>query len=237
MEKQRNVFGGLLLIAIAVLLIMNHLGYLNPHIHFTPALIALLFVCVFARGFGLIFFPLALVWMIFGDALGLPHISEWLLLFSALLLTAGFSAIFPRFGKRKFKVEKWEAYENCDQQGEHQTIVDDTMNQKLFFTNRFGAVAKHISSPDFRGGEFTNQFGESKIYFDDVKVQQAAVDIYINNSFGSMQLFLPKEWRVERYVKTFAASINEDNHLPNMDMPLIRLHGDVNFGELSIFYV
>lgn len=237
MEKQRNVFGGLLLIAIAVLLIMNHMGYLNPHIHFTPALIALLFVCVFARGFGVIFFPLALVWMIFGDALGLPHISEWLLLFSALLLTAGFSAIFPKFGKRKSCSTHWEAYEDYDQQGEHQTIIDDTMNQRIFFTNRFGAAAKHISSPDFRGGEFTNQFGESKIYFDDIKVQQATVDIYVNNSFGSMQLFLPKEWRVERYVKTFAASINEDNHLPNMDMPLIRIHGDVNFGELTIYYV
>ena len=74
MKKERNVFGGLLLIAIAVLLIMNHMGYLNPEINFTPALIAALFISVLSRGFGLIFFPLALVWMVFGNVLGLPEV-------------------------------------------------------------------------------------------------------------------------------------------------------------------
>ena len=237
MKKERNVFGGLLLIAIAVLLIMNHMGYLNPEINFTPALIAALFISVLSRGFGLIFFPLALVWMVFGNVLGLPEVSEWLLLFSALLLTAGFSAIFPRFGKRNSCSSHWEAYEDGSQKGEHQTIVDDNKNNRLFFTNRFGATEKHVSTPSFQGGDLTNEFGEAKIFFDDVTITVEPIDIDVHVAFGSMQLFVPKEWRVERYVKTFAASINENNHLPNQDSPLVRLHGEVNFGELTITYI
>ena len=237
MEKKRNVFGGLLLIAIAVLLIMNHMGYLNPEIHFTPALIAVLFICIFSRGFGLIFFPLALFWMIFGNAIGLPNISEWLLLFSALLLTAGFSAIFPRFGKRSSCSTHWEAYEDGNQKGEHQTIVDDSVNNRLHFTNRFGAAEKHVSTSSLQGGVLTNEFGECKIYFDDVTITVEPIDIDVHVAFGSMQLFVPRDWRVERYVKTFAASINENNHLPNQDSPLVRLHGEVNFGELTITYI
>ncbi len=85
---------------------------------------------------GGIFFPLAVLYIIFDDEIeeliGFPEISVWVALLVAFLLMMGFSMIFSNWKKEERWDERWDDYEDENKQGEHQTIIDWNDNGRVF---------------------------------------------------------------------------------------------------------
>ena len=62
-------------------------------------------------------------------------------------------------------------------------------------------------------------------------------DINVENNFGSMVLFIPKTWNVEFHTKASFAGVREQGMSEAQDTPILRIYGEVSFGDLLIVYI
>lgn len=234
---------GVLLISIAIFLILNQVGLITSHINAWSIVLGGFFIGILIRGianrsFPGIFFPLAFLWIIFDEALGFNNISSWTVILIAVLLSIGFSYLFPqKYHGYKHKDKKWEKYENGDKIGEYQGVVEESIENSVYCSNSFGAATKYINSDNLECAKLECSFGEMKVYFDNAVIQNRSVELCVYVSFGSVELYVPREWNVMQSANVFAGSINEKNHNCSDGVPCVQLTGDVSFGAVTIIYV
>ena len=241
MNKTSRVFWGVGFITAAVFLVLSQLNLITAQISIWNVLIGLLCAAMFVssiakHSFGGIFFAIGLAWLTFGEMLGLPEIGLWTMVIIVLFLTIGFNFIFPHKHTGNHN-NGWEDYDKEDRIGEHQKVKDVEEDGYVECSNTFGALAKYVNSADFKGGRFSNSFGELKIYLDQAHIISGPVEISITNSFGSVELYIPKEWRIVQDINVFAGDVKEKNRNMGIDQNRVNLIGSVSFGEISITYV
>lgn len=241
--KNRNIFMGVLLIAIAIFLILNQVGLITSGINAWSIVLGGFFIGILIRGitersFPGIFFSLAFLWIIFDEALGFNNISGWTVILIAILLSIGFSYLFPqKHYRHKQKENKWEDYEKGDKVGEYQRVVEESTENSVYCSNSFGATTKYINSNNLEYATLECSFGEMKVYFDNAVIQNKSVEICVHVSFGSVELYIPREWNVVQSANVFAGSVNEKNRNCSDGVPRVQLVGDVSFGAVTIIYV
>lgn len=241
MNKISRAFWGVGFITAAVFLVLSQLGLITEEISAWNVMVGLLCVVMFVtsivkRSFGGIFFSLGLAWLTFGEIIGLPDVNFFTMILIVVLLSVGFGFIFP---KKHFRHndKEWQAYEREDQVGERQQVKDVEENGYVRCSNSFGALAKYVNTADFKGGRFNNSFGELKVYLDQANLVNGPVEVYVEDSFGKISLFIPKEWKVVQDISVFAGSVDERNRNLGSSDKILNLVGSVNFGEIEITYV
>lgn len=244
MKTTQRIFWGLVLIGAALFLILSQMGLITATVGIGTIIMGIICLSILVSGianrsFGGIFFSLGLGWLIFGEMLGLPEVSWTTVLLIVILLSVGFHILFPNKSHRQHKHngDKWGAYENEEEVGECQRVSDEENEGYVYSSNQFGATAKYINAQDFKGAELKNSFGEMKVYFDQAVIISSPVTLHVQNSFGEMQLFIPREWNVQHAVNLFAADMKENNKPVGTDGPIVRIEGNVSFGEITVTYV
>lgn len=248
MNRNKNsIFWGLMLIAIACYLILSQLHIVPLVMSVSKIVLGAFFFgtlinSISSRSFGGFFFSLAFLWIIFDSLFKFPIISTKIILIIALLLTIGFSIIFPknhRIGNNftEKKHMEWDDYDDPDKVGKHQTVYNEDTNEYFYSRNNFGASAKYINTADFKKANLECSFGELKVYFDSAKIVGDSAEIHVKQSFGCTQLFIPKEWTVIQKASVFAAAIEERNNNKSTGSPVVYLTGEVSFGSIIITYV
>lgn len=248
MNRNKNsIFWGLMLIAIACYLILSQLHIVTLAISITKLILGVIFVgtainSIIEKSFGGLFFSLAFLWIIFDSVFKLPTVSTPVVLMIALLLTIGFSMLFPKkhynhnYSNENKHIE-WDDYEDPDKTGKYQTVFNDDTNESFCGSNRFGASAKYINTGNFKKANLDCSFGELKVYFDSAKIISDSAEICVRQSFGSTQLFIPKEWQIVQKVSVFAGAVEERNHNKSNGSPVVYLTGEVKCGSVIITYV
>ena len=240
MNKNKNsLFWGLMLIAIACYLILCQLHIVTLAISITKIILGMIFVgtlinSISTKNFTGFFFSLAFLWIIFDSLLGLPAVSTKVILLIALLFSIGFSMIFPKNHHIEKKHVDWD---DPNKTGKHQTFFNEDTNETFYCCNRFGASAKYINTGNFQKATLESSFGELKVYFDSAKITAESAEICVNQSFGSTQLFIPKEWTIVSKASVFAGAIEERNKNCSIGTPVVYLTGEVKFGSVIITYV
>ena len=242
MNNRREVFWGVMFIAIATFILLNQLGLVEIVIGTGNIVLAIVFLATLIKSITMLSFPgifisLAFLWLIFDEYIHVPHISEIIVIFVAILFALGFSMIFPN-AKRRFDCNgKWGDYEDVNKEGHYQKAVHEENESRAFCSNRFGASAKYINSRKLRSARIENSFGEFKIYFDNAMMEGNSVEVSVSVSFGALELYIPKEWAAYNKVNAFAATVKESNHGNPDGIHSVILVGSVNFGEISVIYV
>lgn len=245
MNNRRDVFWGVMFIAIAAFILLNQLGLVEVVIGTGNVVLAIVFCATLIKSLTMpsfpgIFISLAFLWIIFDGYIGAPHISEFVVIFVAILFAIGFSMIFPDIKRRNYFTgsgESWSDYEDVNRQGRHQKVVHDENDGRVFCSNRFGASAKYVDSRNLKSARIENSFGELKVNFDNAVMDGNSVEISVNVSFGALELYIPKEWAAFNRVNALAATVkeaNRGNHDGNHSVVLV---GSVSFGEISVIYV
>ena len=225
MNRNRNsIFWGLMLIAVACYLILCQLHIVTLAVSITKLILGVIFVgtainSIIERSFAGFFFSLAFLWIIFDNILGLPHISTKIVIIVALLLTIGFSMLFPKKNfnykySNQNKHAEWDDYDDPDKVGRHQTVFNEDTHDTFYGST-----------------------GELKVYFDSAKIISESAEIHVRQSFGFTQLFIPKEWQIIPKASVFAGAIEERNRNKSTGSPVVYLTGEVKFGSVIITYV
>lgn len=232
-NRIRNLVTGICLIIIAAGLILWKLGKIA--LHFTIAgvggfwlivaivLAAYVIAAIIDLNFSSIFFPLAIIAIIFRAPLGITALSPWVILIVAGLLTAAYEKIFPDPIKRELAKEFGEPGSEMNGRSVYHSIA-------------FGQSTKYIRSNCLEKAGFKTTCGEINAYFDKVSVSCGEIVINTKTTCGETNLFIPKEWDIENHVSVILGDSVYGGASPEISSGSVRciITGKVRFGELRI---
>ncbi len=243
MYRARKIFFGVLLITLAVCLVLWKLNVLNLPMAFLGVstwglIVSAIMVIIIVNSlidlnFGGIFIPLAVICIIFDEPLGITAITPWVVIVAAILLTIAFGMLFQKHRwhrgreRREFHSDKFTEYSSDDENG----YITHSM--------KFGSTTKYVRSQNFHTADLSSQFGEMSVFFDGAEVSQDCVSINCQVAFGEMDLYIPKDWKVENRVSTTFGHCDDrcDNTSLPSDAITCKIAGTVSFGELKLIRI
>lgn len=232
--KKDNLFWGLFLIASAVLILVAKLGAFPDmsiiKIFWTLVFSVALINSIVDLAFPGIFFSLAFLGIIYDKELGITAITPWTILFVALLLSIGMSLIFSPKKPKKSKHREIE--------GGDFVVFDEEDGSQFDFSSSFVGSIKYVNSDNFESANIDAKFAGMKVYFDNAIIQNGHATVNLNVSFAGVELYVPKNWRVDNQMSASFGGVEEKNrNAEGADGPILTLRGNVSLGGVTILYV
>ncbi len=230
--KKSNWLWGIFFIGAAVAIVFNQLGFLTNlslvNLVLLILMVPVIIMSTFSLNFGGVFFPVAILGIAFAKPLGIEELVPWPILVVALFATIGFSLIFKR------KPHSWHHHF----QNVHQRIEDSEEDDEVNFNVSFGSGAKYITSSKLKRANIGVSFGAAQVYFDNAKIDPKGAEIYVDVSFGGVELFFPREWNVEISTDAFLGGVDEKNkRYSEKTGPKVMLKGKVSLSGIEITYI
>lgn len=199
---KKNITFGLSLIVLAVLIILNALGYLGGLSTWTIILsfiLLLIFIgsLVKLEYFG-IFISLGLGAILYKEQLGLQDISTWTFLVVAVLLGIGFSAIFKRHKIHYYKYNEFDDYDRERMREKRKEKMRDFNYSDAEFTKSSDGVfygytnnksdEEDIDETPIEDDVITyrSRFSNSTRFIKSKNLEKA----FFDNEFGSLTIYL-----------------------------------------------
>lgn len=176
----RSIFWGLVLVGVAVVLIMDGVGFTLGagiglwHILGGIILVSLIIERLVKGKLAYIFFPLAFLFILFeaplANALGRGEdlISNWTVLLAAALLTGGMAILIPRRDKESGAVTR----------------------------GHMGNTTLYFDAADLSDCRITGKLGRTLVYFTNKEAYNGDGVISVSDNVGQITLYIPDEWNV-----------------------------------------
>ncbi len=242
-KRTKNILFALLLIVLAACLVMWKLNVFNLPTAFVGVstwgliiavfMVIIVFFSIVDLFFAGIFFPIAVVCIVFAKPLGIEAITPGIVLIAALLLTIAFEIIFPRH-LRHFK--KARLHGSFAASGGPSEVIDENKNGHVIHSVRFGSGTKYVRLQNLASADLATQFGEMSVYFDGAHVPSNKVTINCQVSFGELDLYIPKDWNVLNKASVALGHCDDRNNNSAAAVNAVEcvIQGSVSFGELKI---
>lgn len=233
--KNKNWFWGLFFILSAVSIIAIQTGSfveIGLQSCILGALLVALIISslIYRSSFG-VFLPLAFLYIIFSGPLGFPYIDWWVLILASVLANIGFSILFHTPHKHVN-----HCHPKIENMRHNEENIDD--NNPYAAVN-FGSSSKYLHSDCLQSGKFFVSFGELEVFFDQVQLSPEGAEMFLDCSFGSLILNIPKNWRVVDNVSANLGSVSNKVRTSffESDAPVLTLTGSVKLGSIEIKYI
>lgn len=251
---KKNIFGGLLFLLGAVLLIAGSLGLFHGlelfhgigfwRILFTLASLALLLHGIFYFDIRKILFSIAFLIIIYAKLLGLEALTPWPVLGAALLGSIGLNMIFPNI-KKKFRNSHAEFPEDTGTYIESSPVLpqipeaDETPEtaENIEFSAIFSSSVHYLHGSSLQSMTIDCVFGNFTAYFDQADLKNNSARLTIDTIFGQTRLFLPREWNVIVRTDNVLGSTQEKGWCNPNGENTLEIDGDIVFGKLEINYI
>lgn len=229
MKNSKKIFWGFVLIAAAVLIVLDAVGIV-PNVPFVKLALGVICLSWFikelvALKISGIVFPAAFIFMLFEREIGLHFglgeniISNWLVLLAALLLSGGLGMLFGDL-KRKKKIGHGHF-------GHHHG--SGKINK-----NRLAAGSVYIDCADFKYEVIKNSFGGCEVYFQNIEDYEGGGVLEVDNSFGAIQIHVPAEFNVIEGITREFASVETEGKC-NSEGKTLTIKGHTKFGAVEIY--
>ncbi len=236
MKSSKNIMGIFFILA-AVYIILGKIGIL-PYFSIARIMVTVLLVWMLAdgikrRNYYKILFSLALLSIVYEKVLRITALTPWTVLYAALFGSIGLTMIFQ--GKRRDRADERFRYQNMQgQETEGKTYTGG----EIHIGNCFSTASRYINSDEFRMARIENTFGTLSVFFDNAFVPDGVANLRVENAFGLLNLYIPKDWEVQSYdIDRAFGSVNEYGMRTGTSGILLTIHGESNFGTIRIYYV
>lgn len=235
-ENKKRYFWGVFLVLAGAYLVVSNLGFMPSvgvfSILFTIACIAIIVGSIPKMEFGGIFFPLAIIGIIYDKQLHIESLTPWTILVVALLATIGFSLLFSP-AKKKMK----RRHHNAEHHGFDGIEAEEVNGQKIHLRSNFGGLIRYITSDDLQYVHINNSFSGAKVYLDGAQVPSGNVTVEMESKFCGTEIYIPKNWKVVNQVQASFGSVDIKGNANDMTNVTLTLMGSISFGGLEIHYV
>jgi hypothetical protein len=254
-----RVVWGLAFILAAVAIALNAVGVISVEglsagdVFWSITMVLILILSIPHRFWFGIFFPVAVLFMIFAGPLGLDvqRVSLWVCFGVALLLSIGFSILFHKRRHRRWR-DKWAYVQEgpayvyhygADDAGSDDVgaggSAESVAGSVVRVSVNFGNVIRYINSNDLERVEAECNFGSMKLYFDNARPQAAGALIVLDVNFGATELFIPRTWAVVNELKNSLSGVEEKNLPPSgiEKTARVTITGEANLSSVSIIYI
>lgn len=229
--RKNNIYLGLILILTALLIIFSQFG-LFPGIGIfdiivTVFMLVIITLSIIRINFWGIFFPLAVILIIYDGELGITEFAPWPVLLSAFFLSLGLSLIF---NKDYFvRIDRPEHF--------GKGTIDEVNGNTINCTTVFGDCIKYVNTENFERAAIKTVFGDVKIYFDNAKIPSNKADIFIDVVFGDVDLYVPKNWNIQNNTHAIFGDFDMTHNELTPDSPIVTLYGNIVFGDVKLIFV
>jgi len=253
----RSLFIGLIFIGIAVYIVLDVMD-ITAGIRLWKVLLSLLAAVVLVKSikplnfFGL-FFPVALVGIMFDAEFGIVQFTPLPILGIALFLSIGCSVLF----KRKPNFQEWghhhgkqyNQYNQGNCAADFSNTKSEENNAKGYSEEKFdddrvwkmemglGKKITYVTSQNLREASFECGLGELQIYFTEAKMEGESIKINAEVGMGRAVLYFPTAWNVITVSSEVCGRVNEQKHIIQEGAPKVYLNLEIGFGEVEINYV
>ena len=251
--KLKKFFWGIFFVFAAVSVIANSLGHFNNisllSLFATILLFAIIIECTVKGEFFGIFFPLAVIAIIFSKPLGITSVTPWPVLIAALFLSIGFSILFkhPFFRFRKYKNhvisikdsigDDFKHFSSNSHNSSFQKSVDDLDSDIVDCYASFSACTKYLHSTNLQKVIIKCNCGAVKVYFDNAQMHPDGTSVELDSNLSGVELYIPKTWKVLNNISAFMGGVEEKNKHSSSDGPALILNGNIRLSGIEIIYV
>jgi hypothetical protein len=231
------LWGVFLLLAAAFVLTKNFVGFADIGVgSIVIAILALAFIvqCLTRLHIAPIVIPLAVLYFIFREPLGLPVIQTWKLIAAAALAFIGLNFLIPQ-GRRSCS--------RCNDSGgsknqQRNIPVEGNNDNNPYINVNFSAVSRSLTADSLETVRLSCNFGSMEIFFNQAELSPNGANAFINCSFGDIQLFIPRHWQViDKMSCTLAGVDIKSFAAPAENAPRLTLNGSVSFGGVEVKYI
>lgn len=232
--RDKNYTIAMILILIAGYMIVSKLDII-PRIPIFPILFTLVFAYAAIRSLMRLHFfegmiSLAIIGCINDKLLGIEAITPVTLIMAFCLIGIALDMIFRHRRCRNMRIE--------DGSCTYGEIVDNNVDgERVSVKNSFGTTSKYINSNSLKEAKIDNCFGECKVYFNNVVLENDHAYIRVDNSFGSTNIYLPATWRINVSQDTALGHVEFRGHgSMEAGAPDVELKLDCSFGEIMVIF-
>lgn len=240
--KNKKWILGIYFILAAIFMLVNQLGYFNEidllSLIFTIVLIPIIISSIRYLNFSGVFFPLAVLGIIYAEPLGIISLKPWTLLFMAGFASIGFTILFPGKWRRWTGIYQGSTDHVYERNHEHFGEVINCKDDEFIDVNVtcHGAI-KYINSENFKRFNLYMTLAGAKIYFDKAKPAEKEVEIFINATLSGVELYIPKNWKVVNKINVALAGVEEKNTYNSEAEYTAFLTGNLALAGIEIIYV
>jgi len=237
-KKQRGRIGfGIVLVALAVLLILKELGLLTAGwlLSWPMIFVAIGFISLIKNGFrhpGWIF--MMGIGAFFISGMLYPELLIQKFILPAVLAFAGLLFIFRRKQSCRGTNGFYRYRHGHKHYGEYQEISSN--EDELNINNSFSGIKRNIISKDFKGGEIRNNFGGCELNLMHAEIQTQAT-IRIDQQLGGLKLIVPSHWHIQSEVNCTVGSVEDQRSMmppASAENKTLILKGNVFMGGIEI---
>lgn len=232
MNKGRKTIWGIIFIVVGGLILLKGLGVLANLFSWKIIIAALLISWLLdglkRRDFGSILLPIAFLVALFFNKVVSPVSVIGAAIFGAI----GLSFIFGNKGNKN-DTDYVEYSADNEKSTSYESITDNTFT----FSNSFESSVKYVKADNFERANINCSFGEVKVYFDDAQIHCSEAIIRVDNKFGSINLYVPKEWYVTNEANAMFGGVEERNRSVTTGSPRAKIIGNVGFGNVTVTYI
>jgi len=233
------IWGLILLLAAAFVLTNKFIGFADIGIgSLILAILALAFIvqCIARLHIAPLVIPLAVLYFIFRDRLGLPEIQTWKLITATALAFVGLNILLP---KRRHSCDRCNTSGSSrDDQQRKNIPADGSKDNNPYASVHFGFISRSLNADSLETVRLSCSFGAMEIYFNQAELSPNGAEADISCSFGGIQLFVPRHWQViDRLHCTLAGVDIKPFTAPAENAPRLTLNGSVSLGGVEVKYI
>ena len=241
MKTGKKIFWGMLLLAVAVLLIAGNFWELPViDVLVLLVLVVILVQGIIRRNFPLILFPIAFALILNSERLGIEKINTWSVLAAAFFGSIGLSVLIPKKGRSHFNNINFDksTFNFTDNKRSSEEIIQDELTgDTVHLENAFGNTVKYITSMALGDVRLENAFGNMTVYFNNAVVKNHMACAHMESCFGSMVLYIPASWNVVLHGQNVFGSIKEKGHCNPNSEEVLEIKAEAVFGNIEIRYI
>lgn len=230
--KRKNIFWGILCLALAVLIILTVTGTLNiPFLSGVSSAKMIWSIILFAILIGSLssasiegtIISAGILVKLYDKELGF-NLSIPVLIAILVLLIMAFHFLFPGGIGHK----KPSRYNGGPKEGPHPPVNDvrEENNEYVNVRSTFNGVTRYINSPNFKRAEIESAFGGIQLYLNGATVPSGRAEIDINSKFSGVEIFIPYNWNIINHVNSTMGAVTE--------VPIILRDGEVSPVDLIL---
>ena len=231
MKLRNRIIWGFLLIAGGVLVALTALDIISIPFAISPwkIILGLFLLCAVVDGLSKLDFAQAFIMLgfeviVFEEAIGTllgkteaNWINNWTVLLIAMLIGIGFNLIFRSLHIRR-RVKRFKIFNssNCS----------------------FGDRVKYVDAAKMKEEYVLNHFGDYTIYFENADKYKGDATLTVENSFGDITIYVPREWEVAVDISSHFGDIDVSPELcvayGDDSGKKLTIKGSNNFGDVEI---
>lgn len=236
---KNRIFIGISLIVMALILLLNILGYIPVDIPWIKIVIGVILITILINSlldlsFWGIFLSLSILVIFFKDYIGLAHIGNIEILIVGVLLSIGFSLIFKNTINKRLLGR--HNHDNIDIDLNDDNFVESINKEGiLVYLNNFSAQTRFVKDHTIKKVIIKNNFGESVINIEVLNFDNNPIEIYIENNFGNVIVNVNRHFYIDNQMRNaFAGNLSVKGYDNDSCEGKIVLKGKINFGNVDI---